>query len=284
MLAVAPHTAYIHEPFNIGIKIGVTHNLFKNTFQYVCEENSDPYKLRFDRVINYKYPLASNLSKLKTVRDAAKIVGDQALFLLHKINNNIPIVKDPIALFSAEWLSKTFDMNVLIMIRHPAAFCSSLKIMNWNFDFNNFLKQPLLMETYLGKFESEIREYAENKKNIVDQAILLWNCFHHTISIYQKNHPEWLFMRHEDLSIDPLHRFRSIYEEFGLEFTHQSKLMILKSSSDHNPSERQKGNKFLRNSKENINNWKNRLNQYEIDLIKAKTSMFSSSFYAENEW
>lgn len=290
MLAAAPHTGYIHEPFNIGIKIGVTHNLSKYFFQYVCKENAGLYELALDRALHYKYPLAHNLSKLTTVLDAAKIIRDQGLFLLHYIKNDTPIVKDPIALFSAEWLSATFDMNVLVMIRHPAAFCASLKIKDWTFDFNEFLGQPLLMRAYLGKFEPEISEAAEKGKNLIEQSILLWNCIHHTISIYQKKHPEWLFMRHEDLSIDPVNQFRSIYEKFGLEFTNQSRSKIIKSSSAHNPTELKKRSNsvrrsdFLRNSKENIYNWKNRLSQGEIDLIKEKTSELSALYYAENEW
>ena len=284
MLSAAPHTAYIHEPFNIGIKNGVLSNSLKYWFQYVCDENSNHYEMALDKLIHYKYLLAPNLTKVETVRDVARIIKNQGQFLLHKINNDTPIVKDPIALFSAEWLSETFDMNVLVMIRHPAAFCSSLKIKNWKFDFNNFLDQPLLMNRYLGKFEKEIREYVENEKDTIHQAILLWNCIHHTINIYQENHPEWLFVRHEDISLDPDNQFQSIYKKFNLEFTHKSKSRILWSSSAHNPIEQQAQNEFVRNSKENIHNWKKRLSQNEIELIKVRTPEISNLFYTENEW
>lgn len=72
-------------------------------------------------------------------------------------------------------------MNVLVQVRHPAAFCSSLKVKDWEFDFNNFLRQPLLIENYLYPFRDEIQEFAERKRNIIEQGILLWNCIHHTI-------------------------------------------------------------------------------------------------------
>lgn len=214
----------------------------------------------------------------------AKIVRDQGHSLLHKIRNDTPIVKDPIAVFSADWLSKTYDMNVLVMIRHPAAFCSSLKIKNWKFNFNNFLHQPLLMERYLNAFEKEICEYAKNEKDIIDQAILLWNCIHHTINIYQQGQPEWLFVRHEDLSNNPVDQFQSIHETFDLEFTSKAKSIILKSSGTHNPIEQQYSNEFVRNSKANIYNWKNRLSQNEIERIRKKTYEISSIFYNAHEW
>lgn len=283
-LALAPHTGYIHEPFNIYFQRRDTVNPFKNWFQYVCEENSEYYEEALRRIINYEYSLGSNLARVRTVRNLAKIGKDQALSLMHKIRDDTPIVKDPIAVFSADWLSKTYDMNVLVMIRHPAAFCSSLKIKNWNFDFHNFLNQPLLMDRYLGTFEKEIREYAENEKNIIDQAILLWNCVYHTINLYQQDHPEWLFVRHEDLSNKPVDQFQSIYETFNLEFTLKAKSIILKNSGTHNSTEQQPSNEFIRDSKENIFNWKKRLKLNEIDRIKEKTHEISSIFYNRYEW
>lgn len=283
-LLLAPHTGYIHEPFNIAIKIGVIENPFNNWFQYICEENSDHYRKVLRKVIHYEYPLGSNLARVRTARMAAKIARDQGISLLHKIKADTPIVKDPIALFSAEWLRKTFDMNILVMIRHPAAFASSLKIKNWKFDFNNFLNQPLLMDRYLGVFEKEIRECVENKKDIIDQAILLWNCIHHTINIYQQDNPEWLFVRHEDVSNEPIDQFQSIYEAFDLELTSKAKSMILKSSGVHNPTEQQSSNEFVRNSKANVFNWKNRLTQNEIERIREKTYEISSIFYNEQAW
>jgi len=46
------------------------------------------------------------------------------------------------------------------------------------------------MDRYLGAFEEKIHEYTKKAKNIIDQAILLWNCIHHTIKIYQQNYSE----------------------------------------------------------------------------------------------
>ena len=283
MLAVAPHVAYIHEPFNIAIKAGVNPEPFKYWFQYICEENSKYYDSVIDGIIHYKYPINS-VVKQKTTRGIIKVIRDKLIFSLHRINNDRPLIKDPIALFSAEWLYKKFNMDILVMIRHPAAFCSSLKIKDWKFDFNHFLKQPLLMEKYLGKFEKKICEYTKTEKHIIDQAILLWNCTHYTINIYRENHPEWLFIKHEDLSRDPIQQFQSIYEAFNLEFTDRAKSRILKSSGSHNPIEQQVKNEFLRNSKENVYSWKNRLSRSEIDLIKVQTSEVSTLFYSESEW
>lgn len=283
-LSLAPGTGYIHEPFNIGKKINFTKKPFSYWFQYLCEENASKYQKALDDMISYQYPLRSNLAKTRTFRDAARVFFGQGQTLIHKVKQDTPIVKDPIAFFSADWLSKTYDMNVLVLIRHPAAFCSSLKIKNWTFNFNNFLNQELLMNRYLYSFEKDICEFAKEEKCIIDQAILLWNCIHHTVAVYQQDHPEWLFVRYEDLSNNPLREFEYIYGRFDLEFTPSAKSGILESSGAYNPVEQRANNEFKRNSKANIQNWKRRLNSEDIEKIKSETSMLSKKFYGDYKW
>ena len=284
MISAAPHVAYIHEPFNPDTNVGMRPNPFKNWFQYVCDENSEDYAQIIDEIVYFKHPLGHNSTKIKTTRNIARVIRDQGLCLLHKINSDRPLIKDPIAFFSAEWLYKRYNMNVLVLLRHPAAFCSSIKLKNWEFDFNNFLKQPLLMERYLYPFEKEIEEFAKSRKNIIEQGILLWNCFHNTIKIYQEKYPQWLFIKHEDLSADPINQFQLIYKKLGVEFTEKAKKVILKSSGAHNPVEQGAENEFFRDSKANIMNWKKRLRQEDIFQIRLNTSEIAGSFYPDAEW
>ena len=283
MLAVAPRTQYVHEPFNINT-LPDSDSLFTKWYQYVCKENECHYREALSKLITYDYPLVHNLAKAKTAKDIARTAREQGKLLRCRFRNCTPIVKDPIALFSADWLSTTFDMNVVVMIRHPAAFCSSLKLKNWRYNFSHFLEQPLLMERYLRRFEDDIREYAENEQDIISQAILLWNCIYYTVSIYQNEHPEWLFVKHEALSSHPVNQFRKIYRFLDLEFTSKAKLSILDSSGVHNPTEQQPDSEFVRNSKENILNWRKRLTQNEIKRIEEGTHEVSKLFYTENEW
>jgi hypothetical protein len=284
MLAAAPHVVYIHEPFNIGTETGVNSGPFRYWYQHVCAENCKEFEPVFDGLIHYRYPLASKIAEIRGPRSAVQVIREEGLSILHRIKDDRPLIKDPIALFSAEWLCEKFNMNVLILIRHPAAFCSSLKIMHWQFNFDDFIKQPILLEKYLSKFEAQIRDYAEHKKDLIDQAILLWNCINHTINIYRQNHAEWLFVRHEDLSRNPVNAFKAIYRELDLQFSQKVRTKILQSSGPHNPTEQEKGKEFLRNSKENIYNWKKRLNRDEIMRIKAKTAEIASSFYSVEDW
>ena len=91
-----------------------------------------------------------------------------------------------------------------MLIRHPAAFVSSVKRLGWTHDFALFLDQPLLLRDHLAPFEDEIRDFAEHERDRIDQAILLWRLIYHTVGTFRERHPEWTFVRHEDLSREPV--------------------------------------------------------------------------------
>jgi hypothetical protein len=110
-------------------------------------------------------------------------------------------MKDPIALFSAPWLARTFNADVVVLIRHPAAVVSSLVRLDWIFYFPYLLEQPELMRDWLAPFAEEIRRFAASPQPLLEQGILLWRIMHHVIFRYQQEHPEWIFLRHEDLSM-----------------------------------------------------------------------------------
>ena len=48
------------------------------------------------------------------------------MFKYFKFRGYNPLIKDPIAIFSADWLADKYDMNVVVLSRHPLGFISSL--------------------------------------------------------------------------------------------------------------------------------------------------------------
>ena len=283
-LALAPHTGYIHEPFNIDLSFSSIEKPFSNWFQYICEENASLYQSRLDKVFKFDYPFLKNFSEVKTAKNLLDVCYSQLLAYSNRVRHCTPVVKDPLAFFSSEWLSKTYDMNVLVCIRHPAAFCSSLKLENWNFNFCSLLNQPLLIKKFLYPYLDEITEFSSGDKCILEQAILLWKLFHHTILAYQQAHPEWLFVRHEDLSNQPVKFFRSVYNTLGLNFTLDVERGIIDSSGSHNSRARFFKDQFKRDSKANVKSWVNLLSATEIDLIRLQTSSLSCHFYQDSDW
>ena len=196
----------------------------------------------------------------------------------------IPLIKDPIALTAAEWIYHKWNSKNVILIRHPAAFVSSLIRLNWRFNFENFTKQPDLIDRFLGPYRSQINN---PPKDFISEASLIWTCITKIIIEYQKLYPNWLYIRHEDLSYDPINEFELLFKRLELSFSNKVKRFIQSTSSHSNPSEVSKKTKvhqLQRDSKKNIKNWKKRLSKDEIKLIRDKTEHLSNKFYLDKDW
>ena len=213
------------------------------------------------------------------MQDYGRAVRDFAIFSQYRLNRKRPLMKDPIAIYSAEWLHQTFDMDVIILIRHPAAFVGSIKKAEWRTSMNNFLEQPLLMRDYLQEFESQIIEHANNPKDYIEEGILLWNMIHRIICTYEEKHDDWFFIRHEDLSREPIQKFGEIYNFLNLNYTESIQDKILNYSS-----EQEEPGKLKRDSQSNIWSWKNRLSDQEIDRVYEGTQKVSSKYYSDEDW
>ncbi|MHC4505780.1 MAG: sulfotransferase, partial [Planctomycetota bacterium] len=230
ILAASREVCYIQEPFHPGRRSGACRARFARWFTYVCGENESRFLEPLRDTLCLRYDL---LGAARAVRSAADVprfllrsAREYARLLAYRALGAPPLVKDPIALFSAEWLASRFGMDVVIVIRHPAGFASSLKRLGWTFPFPDLLDQPLLMRDLLRPFEAELARRAERPGDILDQAALLWRMMHHVIADYRTRHPGWTFVRHEDLSREPVREFEGLFGKLGLGFTKRARDLI----------------------------------------------------------
>lgn len=278
MISQAPGVSYVHEPFNISIPR--EYIPLEYWFEYVSEKSECSYQSEIEKYIKSFYELSINtelkkISKISNLRKGYSFLAN----LKDKITSDKVLIKDPIAIMSAEWFYKVVHCNMVITIRHPAAFVASLKVKGWEFDFNNYLDQKELMKNHLIDFEDEIIKYSKEKQTIVNQGILLWNTIYSTVKKYKNVYADyWHFIRHEDLSKDPINEFKSLFYNLNLDFTPKVKREIIKSTTTGTSQG------LKRNSKKNIYTWKERLSLPEIKLIKEKTYPLWNEFYSEDEW
>jgi hypothetical protein len=281
MLAASPSVGYIHEPFNVEHRPGICSAKFDYSRMYVSSENEHLYYNHLRDTLNFKFKLKEGIKALKSSKDVLLLLRDYALFLSYRIKKARPLVKDPIASFSAEWLSTKFNMDVVVLIRHPAAYTLSIEDKNWKPPFSRFLKQPLLMKDHLYPFEEEIKKQAEREHDIIDQAILYWKLIYHVFIQYRARHPDWMFVRHEDLSRNPVPGFQSLFSRLNLEFSEKIKKTIETYSSSSNALV---GDSIRRNSRENIWRWKKRLSEHEIKRVREGVEDISRVFYSDEDW
>ncbi|PKA82117.1 sulfotransferase domain-containing protein [Ulvibacter sp. MAR_2010_11] len=268
---------YVHEPFNIQNKRGFSPLQF--WFEYISEKSDLNHKKQVFNYLQAFYAVSPkyfflNLLKVKAPGDGYRLLKDT-----YKRAIGRTLLKDPIALLSAEWIYRQTQCDVIISIRHPAAFVASIKVKDWDFNFNHFLEQPALMEDYLETFSAEIKEYAMHTHDIVDQAILLWNILYSVVSKYKEKYGErWYFVRHEDLSENPILEFEKVFHYLQLDFTTAVKDKILDTTT------RLVSTEHKRDSKSNKFTWKQRLTLLEISKVKEKTFPLWQRFYSEADW
>ncbi|NOH00681.1 MAG: hypothetical protein HND47_01245 [Chloroflexi bacterium] len=284
ILAADADTAYISEPLNVLHRPGVFRVPVKYWYTYITEENEAEYLPAFQELLDFQYHLLLEIKSLRSVRDFLRMGRDFRIFFNGSMHGQRALIKDPFAVFSTPWFAKRLNCKVVITARHPGGFVGSLKRLGWNFDFNNFLNQPLFMRDHLEGDRAAME--ATPKDDIVGQAALLWKIIYRFVHRTSSLFPQFQVVRHEDLSLDPLGGYRALYQTLGLDFTERVKRIILNSSSSENPSKlaKNKTHSVKLDSLASLDNWKKLLSPEEIHRVRKLTEGVWELFYTEAEW
>jgi hypothetical protein len=218
MLAAAHGVGYIHEPFNPAVGPGVFAPAIRRWFTYVGSGSSE-IEASLERTLAFEFDHRADRRMVRDPGTLKRHIRTRLAFARSRRQGHRPLLKDPIAVLSAEWIARRFDADVVVMIRHPAGFVGSLKRLGWTHDFSSFLEQEELMRDHLGPFAAEIEDFAAHPRPIVEQGALLWRLFYSVVDSYRRSNPSWSFVRLEDLWCDPFQSFRDLYARLGLEYT-----------------------------------------------------------------
>jgi hypothetical protein len=284
MLALAPGVGYVHEPFSPKTPNGLSPAGFERYYTVVTTENEGRYRPGLERSLELRYDLGSQLRSVRTWRDVARIPRDYRRLRSRRRNGRRPLMKDPIALLSAEWLSATFGMDVVVLIRHPAAFAASIKRLGWRHSFATFFDERGRLPDVIAPFEAEIRAQAERPPDALAQAALLWRLLYNAVDGYRERHSDWKFLRHEDASLDPAGTFERLYKQLDLELTPAARAEIEQSSASGNPSELPTPHAVTLDSAASLGRWRGQLTPEEAETLRERTRDVWPRFYAESDW
>lgn len=284
MLTATPQAYYIHEPFNNNYpKPVLFEDQFPYWFMYLCLSNGRRYYRQLARLINFRPSFFSILKSVKNrsdMKEALLMFSDMRRLRFEKKR---PLIKDPIAVFSSEWLAGAFDMDVVFMIRHPASVVASLTRLNWNANPKALLRQDLLREDHLESFVEEIDRITKDGDRIA-RAALLWKIIYHVAGRYGEKNPAWLFVKQEDLALDPVEGFKRLYSHVHLDFTDEIAKTIRHHSNESNPAEPDHHWQIIRNSKLNIAKWRDMLQPDEVKTVRDIVEDVSYRYYSDSSW
>lgn len=269
MLALGGGVQIASEPFNLDSWAYRLGGLAKYWFTYAPGLPQDSAKEAFKRVLSHR---------------TGRIYGRRTVqrYLPFTRQGRV-LVKDPIACFSSAWLAENFPLDVIVLVRHPAAFAASLKRMNWRFHFCHLLEQEALMDDLLQPFRNQMESQPDD---IVDQAALLWVMIYYALSGFLNRYPDWTVVRHESLSAEPLSGIRRLYDQLGLNWSPEVASRIGEYTGASNPVDPKTGiaHQMKRDSAKNIKRWKNVLSADEVTRVRVQTQNVASLFYGPEDW
>lgn len=288
VLASVQGMAYIHEPFNCGWKRrGVRGSQCEVWYKYLCEENGEDYFEYISDSLKLRYMLHAELRLIrqtKSLKDVKRFTRQCSRFLTQKKYLR-PVVKDPIALMSCEWLERQFGMQIVVMTRHPAAFAYSLKQRGWRFNFRYLLQQELLMRDMLEPFRERMELAVKSEIDFMKEAGLLWCVLNHVVLQYRRNFPDWIIIRHEDFAINPREEFKKLFAKLGIPLGIKSEKVI--DSLTHSSGKQRPEaavNWLDRDSKTVATDWVGKLSKHEISQLRDEVDPVYCEFYDDAAW
>ena len=284
MLGLDPQVAYVSEPLNVLHRPGVLRAKVTRWYQYVCEENEGGFLPAYLELLDFRYHLWDEIRSIRSLKDFLRMSRDFAIFYNGLMRGQRLLLKDPFAVFSIFWFAGRLNFKVVVTVRHPAAFASSLRRLGWNFDFNDLLDQPLLMRDHLEAYRARMQSIRAD--DVIGQASLLWAMIYRFVHDARGLNPDFVVIRHEDLSRDPVGGFRDLYTRLNLDYTRRVEKKILNSSSSENPKElsRKKVHAVKLDSRASMENWRKRLSADEVKRVREMTEEVSHWFYPEANW
>lgn len=286
MIAASPShpVAYLWEPFSPLARPGIRDVAFDAWFTYVCEANEESYEPGLRDMLAYRYRYGAEVRAIRTPKDAGRMVRDAARFRRFRARRARPLLKDPIAVFSSGWIADRLDAQVIVLIRHPAAFVNSVVHRRLRHPFGDFVSQPLLMDTLPQPYGDQIRRFAADEQPLLDQGILLWNLIHHAIAEFRERRPDWLFLRLEDVAEDPLARFGEMFDLLGMPLEDEVRATIVAHSDASNPDQVSDMASTRRNSRAAVHAWRRSVSDEDLARIRDGVEPLASAFYDGSDW
>lgn len=286
MLAASRDVGYLHEPFNVSHNRGAFAAPIPLWFWYVTTQNESVHLRAMQDTLRFRFNYLAALRHSSGGGSLLNAFRDVTDFHRARTAGARPLLKDPIAIFSVEWLVRRFAAQPIVLIRHPAAFAASLMRVNWHHPFDHFLLQPALMEHHLMPFASEIERMAGSSCSILEQSTLLWQIIYARVAAYQREHADWLFLRHEDISSAPEEQFAEVFQRLDLEYGEDVRAVVRRYSASSRPRESARGRRavVLRNSTENVQTWRRDLSDVDVAYIRHRVEPLASLFYSSDEW
>jgi hypothetical protein len=261
VIAQADGISYWREPFNpsCGICKG-------QQYLYLTRETNDSYYKQF----------ADSLFRGRFAGTSPDRVNPEQWY---KSNASCfrTFIKDPTGAFLLDWLNYHYNVDVAILLRHPAAFVSSIRGLGWDFDFNVFLNQQQLMSDWLYPYTDLLEKHNYCGMSI-EKASVLWGAVY-TVLWGLICRDSYYWKRYEDICNNPIEEFKDIFVNLKIPWT--SKIEhIITSTTEGNLTFSKVVDTYERDTEKMASIWKVRFSCKEIQAIRKIVDRFGLQIYS----
>jgi hypothetical protein len=287
MLALSPGVHYVHEPFAPMYPRSWLRSPPTQQFFHQPPGEAGPYAEDLARIVALRPPFWAIARRVSGTRTEVRLAQEAVQTALARHRRARALIKDPFALLSAEWLQERTDAHVIVLVRHPAGFVSSVKRLGWRFDVGSLLERPTVMSGPLAAFRGEFeRERAAGKTDLVDHAALMWRALNTVVLSYATQHRDWCIVRYEDLASDPVPAFERLSARVDVDWDDRLAAAVARSNATARGAEtdpRGRGS-TERDSRRAMWTWRDRLSADEVARVRESTADVAAHWYGDRDW
>ena len=260
IISMADNVSYWREPFNPSVVRSMPQQYF-----YLAGDMDDMFYRKY----------TENLLKGRFVASTFDYTDKEHWF--EGSGNQRCFIKDPTAAFILEWFAENYEIDTLIVIRHPAGFVSSILKLGWDFDLNCFLQQDRLMNDWLNPYRNLIEAHNYNGIDAAKGAVI-WCVINFVLyQLIKRNGFNWI--RYEDVCADPINQFKKIFKILNLSWNNKIKEEIQRNTASDITFSKKTNTNLERNTENMSRIWIERLTSDEINTIGALVDEFPLPFY-----
>jgi hypothetical protein len=297
MLEASGRFVYVNEPLSPhhppGQSPGVLRAPVTHRFQYISAANEHLYLRPFRDTLAFRYHFRAELRRNRSAGDLLRMVQRSSSFLYGRMRRRRALLDDPFAVLSAGWFAERLGCDVVVVVRHPAAWIASRRQLGWRTDFTSLLTQPALMGDWLEPYRDELEALLGTDDDIAEAA-LLWRVVYGVVAELRRRHPGMLVVRHEDLSLDPVTQFGALYGALGLPFDDTTRMHVDHATRGGGRDRRVAWSvgrggisrtAFRRlDSRANARRWRALLTDGDVARIRSLTADVAPHYYGASDW
>ena len=184
------------------------------------------------------------------------------------------VAKSIHAQLAVEWLADQFDVDVLLLLRHPANVLASWMELNLKDSRNSTLETRTdIRRRYLEPWG--VQPPGDDPLERMSWRIGLLIA---AVEDARSRHPEWQLRTHEQLCVAPTDEFRRLYDDFGLDWGTATEEFL----EGHNTP----GSGFVVNrvASELPDAWRSRLDADQVATLRRVLDRFPISTYSDEDF